>query len=73
MNTGFGVAGMISPVVFGMIVDWSGSWVVPFIVSTSLLAVGALMITTVNPTKSIAPEELGIALPALAAGAYSGK
>lgn len=55
MNTGFGVAGMISPVIFGMIVDWSASWVVPFVVSTSLLAVGAVVIVTVNPAQSIAP------------------
>lgn len=57
MNTGFGVAGMISPVVFGMIVDWSGSWVVPFIVSTSLLAAGSIAIATVNPAQSIIPPD----------------
>ena len=55
MNTGFGVAGMISPVVFGLIVDLSGSWVVPFVVSTSLLGIGAIVIATVNPAQSIIP------------------
>jgi uncharacterized membrane protein YeaQ/YmgE (transglycosylase-associated protein family) len=53
MNTGFGVAGMISPVVFGLIVDLSGSWVVPFVVSTSLLGIGSIVIATVNPAQSI--------------------
>jgi ACS family D-galactonate transporter-like MFS transporter len=55
MNTGFGVAGMISPVVFGLIVDLSGSWVVPFVVSTSLLGIGSIVIATVNPAQSIIP------------------
>jgi sugar phosphate permease len=65
MNTGFGVAGMISPVVFGMIVDWRGSWVVPFVVSTTLLGVGAVVIATVNPAKSIVPP--GMEMEALQA------
>lgn len=74
MNTGFGVAGMISPVIFGAIVDWSGSWVVPFIVSTSLLAIGAVAIVTVNPTKSIAPPEAEMPTEkVLVAGAAAGK
>ena len=53
MNTGFGVAGMISPVIFGAIVDATGSWVVPFIVSTTLLGAGAIAILTVNPADSV--------------------
>jgi len=67
MNTGFGVAGMISPVVFGAIVQWSGSWIVPFIVSTSLLALGAVAIVTVNPTRAIVPAEVEAAEKAMAA------
>ena len=30
MNTGFGVAGILSPVTFGFLLDQTGSWLVPF-------------------------------------------
>jgi MFS family permease len=41
MNFGFGVAGIISPVVFGFLVDATGSWTLPFGASVILLLVGA--------------------------------
>ncbi|WP_291689838.1 MFS transporter, partial [Bradyrhizobium sp.] len=41
MNFGFGVAGIISPVIFGFLVDTTGSWTLPFGASVTLLLVGA--------------------------------
>jgi MFS family permease len=41
MNFGFGVAGIISPVIFGFLVDKTGSWTLPFGASVALLMVGA--------------------------------
>jgi MFS family permease len=41
MNFGFGIAGIISPVVFGGLLDWTGSWAIPFYGSIGLLLVGA--------------------------------
>jgi MFS family permease len=41
MNTGFGVAGIISPVVFGALVQSTGNWALPFVLSATLLLVGA--------------------------------
>jgi MFS family permease len=41
MNFGFGVAGIISPVIFGFLVDTTGSWTLPFGASVALLLVGA--------------------------------
>jgi MFS family permease len=41
MNFGFGVAGIISPVVFGGLLDLTHSWVLPFCCSIGLLLVGA--------------------------------
>ncbi len=55
MNTGQGVAGMISPIAFGFIVDVTGSWTIPFFISTMVLLVGAFSILTIDPTKSINP------------------
>jgi nitrate/nitrite transporter NarK len=41
MNFGFGLAGIVSPYVFGAVVDWTGSWTRPFLGSIMLLPVGA--------------------------------
>ncbi len=40
MNFGFGVAGLVSPLSFGYLVDRTGSWVVPFIAIDSSSAAG---------------------------------
>jgi MFS family permease len=41
MNFGFGVAGILSPYVFGAVVDRTGSWTLPFLGSILLLPIGA--------------------------------
>ena len=41
MNFGFGFAGILSPLVFGALVDSTGSWSTPFFASLLLLLVGA--------------------------------
>lgn len=72
MNFGFGLAGMISPIVFGLIIDLTGRWDLPFAISLALLLVGAataLLIRPDRPFKEQAPEsDTGFDLdPALAA------
>jgi MFS family permease len=49
MNFGFGVAGIISPVVFGYAIDLTGRWDVPFIGSLAVLLVGALLAPLCRP------------------------
>jgi MFS family permease len=49
MNLGFGLAGIISPVVFGAIIDASGSWSLPFFCSVALLLVGAALAFFMRP------------------------
>jgi MFS family permease len=49
MNFGFGMAGIISPVVFGAIIDTTGRWDLPFIGSLCLLIVGAALAFTMRP------------------------
>jgi MFS family permease len=49
MNFGFGVAGIISPVVFGYAIDLTGRWDVPFIGSLGVLLVGALLAPLCRP------------------------
>jgi len=50
MNLGFGIAGALSPFVFGFLVDYSGSWQVPFGTSVLLLLVGVLLSFRIDPT-----------------------
>ena len=49
MNFGFGLAGMISPVVFGFIIDATGRWDLPFIASLGLLLLGAALALRMRP------------------------
>ncbi|MDA3625673.1 MFS transporter [Saccharopolyspora sp. WRP15-2] len=53
MNTGFGLAGVVSPVIFGFLVDQTGSWVVPFAVSAGLLAIGCLAALRLNVNAAV--------------------
>ena len=53
MNTGFGIAGMISPVVFGWLVGRTGGYRASFVVTVGLLLVGALASTAVDPTRRV--------------------
>ncbi|GAB3630332.1 MFS transporter [Pandoraea terrae] len=53
MNTGFGLAGMISPVAFGYLIEMTGSYTLPFMISAGLLGVGALASLFINPLRTI--------------------
>ncbi|MDE2368997.1 MAG: MFS transporter [Burkholderiales bacterium] len=75
MNTGFGVAGMISPVVFGYLIQTTGSYELPFGVSAGLLAIGIVAALFIDPNNKIADTEpapaAGLAPQVRAAGAAS--
>ncbi|MCK2053018.1 MFS transporter [Methylobacterium sp. 37f] len=67
MNTGSAVAAIISPIVFGMIVDMTGSWTLPFAGSIGLCLLGAGLAFTMHPEQPFveAPEvPLGRVVPA---------
>ena len=49
MNFGFGMAGIISPIVFGWAIDWTGRWDIPFIGSLGVLLLGAALAFTIHP------------------------
>lgn len=55
MNFGFGLAGIISPWVFGYVIDVTGSWTVPFLASIVLLLVGAGLALRLRPDRPL-PE-----------------
>lgn len=58
MNTGFGVAGILSPAIFGLLVDQTGSWVVPFAVSAALLVVGGVTSIWIDPEKKVTAKTI---------------
>jgi MFS family permease len=49
MNFGFGFAGIVSPIFFGAMIDWTGTWTVPFLVSIALLLLGAVLTYYLRP------------------------
>jgi len=55
MNTGFAVAGLVSPSSFGYLVDLTGSWVIPFTASIALLFCGALLALRLRPDQPFEP------------------
>ena len=57
MNTGFGIAGMISPVVFGMIIQRTGRYDLPFLISAGLLLLGAAAAVLIDPNRTIFGDE----------------
>ena len=60
MNTGSAVAAIVSPITFGVVVDWTGNWQLPFIGSLGLLLIGAAMAFTMHPERSFEPEHSGV-------------
>jgi ACS family glucarate transporter-like MFS transporter len=58
MNTASSVASVLSAVVFGYIVRYSGSYNAPFFPMVALLFLGALLWVQVDPTRELFPEML---------------
>jgi sugar phosphate permease len=53
MNTGFGIAGILSPLAFGWLIDLTG-WQVPFLATAGLMLAGAVVaLTLVRPERRL--------------------
>ena len=65
MNFGFGVAGMISPVVFGAVIDATGRWDLPFVASLVLLLLGAILALRMRPDERFHDDETAELDPAV--------
>ena len=70
MNSIGNLGSALSPIVFGLIVQHTGSWVYPFLVASGLLVVAAVLWTRINPEISLA-DELNLAETAAKAGLQS--
>jgi sugar phosphate permease len=62
MNTGSAIAAIISPTVAGILIDKTGVWELPFIVTMGLLALGAALAFTMRPDRPFeeAPSAAGL-------------
>ena len=60
MNTGSAIAAIVSPIVFGLIVDMTGDWTLPFAGSIGLCLLGAATAFTMHPERPfVEPAEAG--------------
>ncbi|NIP57520.1 MAG: MFS transporter [Gemmatimonadetes bacterium] len=53
MNMSGNLAGALSPLVFGALVQWTGRWEVPFLIAAALSLVAALLWLRIDPERSV--------------------
>jgi sugar phosphate permease len=58
VSMAFGIAGIIAPTLFGILLDQTGSWAPGFISGSALLVIGAGVIFFVNANNAIYPYEM---------------
>ncbi|KVH58681.1 MFS transporter [Burkholderia sp. MSMB1072] len=61
MNAGSAISGILSPILFGYLVDRTGSWTVPFIGSVAMLLFGIVAALRIRPDRALSDS-----MPALA-------
>jgi sugar phosphate permease len=64
MNFGFGMAGIVSPWVFGYAIDLTGSWTLPLLGSIGLLLIGAGLALRLRPDQQLLEPNVAAARPA---------
>ena len=57
MNFGFGLAGIVSPIFFGLMIDWTGTWTIPFLASIGLLLLGAVLTLYLRPDRPFTEDD----------------
>jgi sugar phosphate permease len=58
MNTGTALAAIISPLVFGFVIDKTGNWELPFLGSIGMLLAGAILAFWMKPDEGLTGAEL---------------
>jgi ACS family glucarate transporter-like MFS transporter len=53
MNTGSALAAILSPLVFGYVIDKTGNWELPFVGSIGLLFVGSILAFWMKPDREL--------------------
>jgi MFS family permease len=60
MNTGSALAAIISPLVFGYVIDKTGNWELPFLGNIVLLLLGAVLAFWMKPEQALDPAPLAV-------------
>ncbi|GAB3626452.1 MFS transporter [Pandoraea terrae] len=66
MNAGSAVAGILSPILFGFLVDRTGSWTLPFAGSVAMLLIGGVVALRIRPDRPLATDAVEAPRRALA-------
>src|SRR5205814_10044194 len=53
MNTGSALAAIVSPLVFGHVIDKTGDWTLPFLGTIGLLLIGAMLVFWMTPDEEL--------------------
>jgi MFS family permease len=62
MNTGSALAAIVSPLVFGYVIDKTGDWTLPFLGSIGLLLIGAMLAFWMKPDEELPGAALTVTL-----------
>jgi MFS family permease len=68
MNVGFGVAGVLSPLAFGFVIDRTGNWTLPFGLSIAMLLIGIVCSFWMRPEQPLEFDDLTDSLESSSAG-----
>lgn len=63
MNMFGNLGGAISPFLFGVLVQWTGMWEIPFLIASALCLVAALLWLKIDPEQSVLDEAIGAETP----------
>lgn len=66
MNAGSAVAGILSPILFGFLVDRTGSWTLPFAGSVAMLLIGIVAALRIRPERPLIADAVAAPLESLA-------
>ncbi len=58
MNSGSALAAIVSPLIFGIVVDKTGNWIFPFIFSMGVIAMGSILCFTMHPERPLVIDEV---------------
>jgi MFS family permease len=64
MNTGSALAAIVSPLVFGYVIDKTGDWTLPFLGSIGLLVIGTIVAFWMKPDEELPGAALTVTLAA---------
>lgn len=62
LNFGAALATIVSPIVFGAVIDWTGSWTLPFAGAIAFLLIGALLALWIRPDRQVEMRDANGAL-----------